>query len=297
MRDLTLIQFEYDRVPYGALYLAHGLHKESINFNLKLYPVNTINLDKLYSFFINSEDIIAIGCMIDMLPWIIAVLKRIKKIFPKKIVILGGTGPAESAEQILHRFDFINFIIRGCGVYSLPKLIKKIKTGETTLHDVVGLIYRNKRKIVSNSYNYYPDFKVFPVYNCNCINFELYSIFPLVTSRGYPYECTFCISRQTIEKKIVYRNFDEVIEEIRLIKQLLKNRSGHVKITDEAFIVNRNRVIEFCSLLRANKLDIPWLCYGRIDRMDEELLKIMSKSGCESIFYGLESGSNGILKK
>jgi len=68
-------------------------------------------------------------------------------------------------------------------------------------------------------------------------------------------------------------------------------------IIDEAFVANKKRVIEFCDLMRRNKLKVPWTCYGRVNCMDEEMLRKMRLAGCIGVYYGVESGSDQILKK
>ncbi len=301
MNNLTLIQFQYRPLstPLGALYLAYGLEKENIQFDIKLYPLykypNDVN--KLYSFLTESRKIIAIGCLSDMLPYVLAALEKVKKEFPEKIIILGGVGPTEAAEEILNKFKFIDFIIKGCGVYSLPKLIRQIGNRINGLYDIHGLVYRSNEGVISNYYRgYYFNIPDFPPYH-RIKNIRSYHNFHIFTSFGCPYKCTFCDSRPVSSKKVVYRDLNKVIEEIKLIKKIKKSRKFHLSIEDESFVINRRRVIRFCNLLRVEKINVPWGCFGRVDRIDEGLLKIMSRNGCKEIYYGIESGSNKILKK
>jgi len=76
-----------------------------------------------------------------------------------------------------------------------------------------------------------------------------------------------------------------------------KEKRPFINIVDEAFIVRRTRVLEFCAALK--KLDVPldWSCFGRIDRMDEELMGKMKDAGCRRVFFGVESGSNAVLER
>ena len=300
--SLTLFQFQYTSFfpPLGALYLAYGLEKEGVAFNLKIYPMYKYgtDLDKLSSFFSESEKIIAVGCWSDMLPYVLAALEKVKKKFPDKIVILGGFGPAEVAEEILDKFKFVDFIIKGCGVYLLPRLVKRIISGTGRMHDIDGLVQRRNGSVISNYYTGYglnmPD--LIPYHRID--NIQSYRDFHIVTSFGCPYKCTFCYNRKVSgAKKVIHRDLDKVIEEIKLIREIKKNKEFAVHIDDEAFIINRKRVNAFCNLLKTEKLNVSWSCFGRVDRIDKELLKIMSGSGCKEIYYGIESGSDEILKK
>jgi len=258
-----------------------------------------MDIDRLYSFLIKSKRIIAVGCWSDMLPVLLVALEKVKKKFPEKIIILGGIGPTEVAEEIMDKFNFINFIIKGCGILPLPALIKKIIDEEKIFTDVKGLVYRDGKTIKSNAYNGFylnsvtPD--IIPYRRLK--NIRSYDKFFIFTSSGCPYKCTYCQIPCLSQKGVLYKDINKVIKEIMVIKKIKKNGKLTILIRDEAFIVNRGRVVKFCNLLRAKKLNVRWRCYGRVDRIDGELLEIMSKSGCEGIFFGVESGSNKILKK
>jgi anaerobic magnesium-protoporphyrin IX monomethyl ester cyclase len=301
MKKLTLIQVQYE--PYstqlGSLYLAYGLERENIKFDLKMFPYYKYgyDLEKLYSFLAHSGDIVAVGCWSDFLPYMIAALDKLKKKFPDKIIILGGIGPTEVAEDIITTFDFINFIIKGCGVYLLPKLIKRILDGSDRLNDIEGLVYRRNNDVTSNDYKgFYLNIPDLPAYH-RIDDAQLPEGFDIFTSFGCPYRCTFCSFSRASSKKVVYRDLNEVMREIKSIAAIKKYKKFSLIIRDEAFIINKKRVLEFCNLLRSERLDISWKCYGRVGAINEELLKAMSSSGCECLYYGIESGSNMILKE
>ena len=299
---LTLIQFQYDCLPLGAVYLAYGLEKENINFEVKLFKAENAfksasGIDKLYSFLINSREILAIGCYSDMLPYIIAALKKIKQKIPKKIVILGGVGPTIVAQEIMDSFDFIDFIIAGCGISSLPKLVKRIGAQEMEFDDIPSLLVRNKRIPFNNNFSgFVSEIPRIPAYH-RIRDIDSYSVFSIKTSSGCPYRCTFCYASQPAGRKVINRDLSEVIDELRLIKKITRGRNIFYTFIDEAFVVNKKRVIEFCRLLRKNKLKVPWGCYGRIDCMDQELLRNLRIAGCVQLYYGVESGSNRVLEK
>ena len=56
-------------------------------------------------------------------------------------------------------------------------------------------------------------------------------------------------------------------------------------------------MIEFCRRLRAEKWDLIWTCNGRVDNLDDEMLKEMRRAGCKMIRLGVESGSQQVLDK
>ncbi|NIO20155.1 MAG: radical SAM protein, partial [Candidatus Aenigmarchaeota archaeon] len=130
------------------------------------------------------------------------------------------------------------------------------------------------------------------------IDINRYKFIYTITSRGCPYRCSFCYRTFFWGNKMAFRSMDNVIEEIKfLYEKCDKKKFSEIQINDDTFILNKKRVFEFCDKLKKEKIDINWSCNGRINLMNEQLMKKMSESGCDSILYGIESGSDKILKK
>lgn len=118
----------------------------------------------------------------------------------------------------------------------------------------------------------------------------------MMTSRGCPYLCTFCLWPQSMYgHRQRFRSLDNVFLEIHE----LIDRYGvrEINIDDGTFTTNKGRVIEFCQRLRDEKISIIWTCNGRVDNVDNEMLVEMKESGCKMIRLGVESGSQDVLDK
>jgi radical SAM superfamily enzyme YgiQ (UPF0313 family) len=111
----------------------------------------------------------------------------------------------------------------------------------------------------------------------------------IITSRGCPYQCTFCDMRKTPFR---YRSPENIIAEIRC---LAERGIKEFYLQDDSFTINRNRVIDFCNLLIQEKINIKYKISSRVDRLDDELLELLKRSGCYRIHFGVESGSQEIL--
>lgn len=295
---LFLIQYNSNATNLAMLYLAYGLKGEKVNFNTKIYPWYRLKLKlgKLYSYLADSSPILAVGCWSDALPYVLVALERVKRKFPQKTIILGGVGPSEAAEDIMRKFKFVDFVIKGCGVKPLPELIKKINSKDSDFSRISGLVYRLGAGVKANA-NISQEFLLNETPDYNLVkNIDSVRKFHIRICSGCPYECTYCRVPGMSERKVFYRDIKKVIEEIKLIKRIKNGGEFRVVFNDEAFVLNRKMVLEFCDSLIREGLKISWTSYGRVDRMDEELLKKMSESGCSSIYYGVESGSNRILK-
>ena len=118
----------------------------------------------------------------------------------------------------------------------------------------------------------------------------------MMTSRGCPYKCTFCLWPQSMYgHKQRFRSIDNVIVELKYV--ISKYGVKEVNIDDGTFTTNRHRVLEFCEKLHKNNIKIIWTCNGRVDNVDEEMLKEMKRAGCKMVRYGVESGSLEVLEK
>lgn len=116
----------------------------------------------------------------------------------------------------------------------------------------------------------------------------------IVTSRGCPAGCKFCIKHVSYQYSVRLRSPELLVEEI---KQLNQYGIYNIHMYADLFTVNRDQVVNLCKLIISEGLKIRWTCNSRVDYVDEEMLQLMGKSGCWVISWGIESGNELILKK
>lgn len=116
----------------------------------------------------------------------------------------------------------------------------------------------------------------------------------IVTSRGCPAGCKYCIKHVSYQYSVRLRSPEKLLEEIQLLYQ---QGIHHIHMYSDLFTVNRDQVIELCHLLIDKGPKITWTCNSRVDYVDEEMLNLMGKAGCNLISWGIESGSEMVLKK
>jgi anaerobic magnesium-protoporphyrin IX monomethyl ester cyclase len=310
MADMTIANLFYDvpdrenrvgYVPIGPLYVASALEKAGYEVEFRDYLVasaaypDPLSAASVCSFLEDSADIIGIGCASELLPLTILSVQELKRRQPHKTVILGGIGPAGAAEEILTRFPFVDMVVRGEGEATMTEVLARLRQRREPA-GVAGLSYRRGERVTANpdrpridSLDDLP----FPAYQR--VKLEHYAHLGIYSGRGCPYACTFCDVAPFWLRRNVARSVDNLVEEIGLLMQTVKQ--GTFDIMDDIFVLDRQRVLDFCEALRAKNLEVEWACCGRIDLMDEELMARMADSGCTWIFYGIESGSDRVLKK
>jgi len=289
--------------PLGIGYLASYLEKQGHEVKIWDGFVEKHSWNEVGEIA-RSYDILGVHVLSSFVVRAYDFAKFLKENLPDKPLLLGGCHvsalPLEAMEN-----PFVDFVVVGEGEITVTELIDAIKN-KSDVSKVQGLYYRNMKGEVKFS-GYRPliqDINILPYPARHLFNWELYKTsearksstkkdMAILTSRGCPYNCSFC-SKDVTGHKIRNFSMQKVIDEI---KHLIKEYGvEEISIWDETFTFNKERVIEFCKALKNEKLNITWTCSSRIDRVDEELLKVMKNHGCNFIAYGIESGNEEVLK-
>ncbi|MCK4491192.1 MAG: radical SAM protein [Candidatus Altiarchaeales archaeon] len=114
----------------------------------------------------------------------------------------------------------------------------------------------------------------------------------LMTGRGCPYNCSFCVSTSYYGKKFRCRSKESVIKEIEYVKEMgIDNFFFFV----ETFTLNKKFVVDLCDEIMQRDLQIKWICNSRVDTVEWRMLKKMKQAGCWLMSFGIESGQQEIL--
>jgi radical SAM superfamily enzyme YgiQ (UPF0313 family) len=112
----------------------------------------------------------------------------------------------------------------------------------------------------------------------------------MLSQIGCPFRCNFCaIAKVPYKQRTAKHVFNEILECYN------RYHVREIDFFDGTFTANKKVVEELCKMIINEKLDISWSCRTRIDRVDDELLELMSKSGCKRIYYGIESSDDKVI--
>jgi radical SAM superfamily enzyme YgiQ (UPF0313 family) len=117
----------------------------------------------------------------------------------------------------------------------------------------------------------------------------------LVTNRGCPFHCIYCLANQVSGTKNRYRSVENVIGEIRECVE--KYGIRNFLFRSDLFTQNKKWVVSLCQAILDNKLDIQWACNSRVDTITAEAAVWMKKAGCWIVAMGVESGDQDTLDK
>lgn len=116
----------------------------------------------------------------------------------------------------------------------------------------------------------------------------------VLTSRGCPAGCRYCIKHVTYQSSVRHRSPDHVLKEMYMLKEMGMH---HIHFEADLFTVKKDFVYDLCNTIIKDGLQLRWSCNSRVDFVDEEQLRLMKKAGCFMIAWGLESGSEQVLKR
>jgi len=114
----------------------------------------------------------------------------------------------------------------------------------------------------------------------------------IFTSRGCPFKCSFC-DRPHLGKAFRAHSAKKVVDEL---EECTKMGIYEFLFYDDTFTVNKKRVIDICNEILNRKLDIGWDIRTRVDTVDEEIIRHLKRAGCQGIHYGIEAGTERVLK-
>lgn len=170
------------------------------------------------------------------------------------------------------------------------------------LHSIRGLVWRSAGEIVMNeSRPFIPDLDDLPLPLHNLLPLAKYTM-PLmkgpfsfvVTSRGCPAGCTYCIKHVTYQNTVRLLSPGRIMDELRMFNDL---GIHNVHMYADLFTVNREQVMGLCDAIIADGLKIKWTCNSRVDFVDEGMLELMGRAGCWMIAWGIESGNERVLRR
>jgi radical SAM superfamily enzyme YgiQ (UPF0313 family) len=226
----------------------------------------------------------------------------VKSNFPDIVIVAGGPHATLVPEEVLTGCPSIDYVIQGEGELLLNELIKRLEEGNPP-DDLDGITYRKYGNIINNPHKeYIADLNILPMPDRSVIDLNRYSSFlktslapatTVMTSRGCPYRCIYC-SKPVTGEKVRAITPENAIKEIEFL--IKEHGVKEIIFYDDSFTIKKKRAIEICDLIIQKGIKIKWQCETRVNLVDEELLRKMKEAGCYLIAYGLESGSDNVLK-
>ncbi len=250
-----------------------------------------------------SPDLVAFSTQCTTYPAVIQISHKIKASNPGVKIVIGGHNASFLDQITLKRYPFVDAVVRGEGEITFQELVAAYAAGRDS-GGIDGVTYRHGAEIIRNKdrdlisslddlslpdYGFAPPFEE---YRAAC---ELpRSIAILDVGRGCPHRCIYC------SESILWRRRCRTFSVARLVEEM-KNLHTHFGaecflLAYDQFTASRTFVEAFCTRVIKEGLNtLPWYCISRLDSVDAPLLALMREAGCESMCYGIDSGSKRTL--
>jgi radical SAM superfamily enzyme YgiQ (UPF0313 family) len=285
--------------PLSLSYLAGVLHREGIEVKILDFLVTQYHPKKLRRELEEYRpQLVGATCVTLNYPIARRMLKVCKTFDPDMLTVIGGPHVTFAPEETLLSSPWIDAIVIGEGERTLVELARAVAE-DKDIHQVPGIAFADGDVVVKTP----PQSRI---ENLDDLPLPARELLPMaryralgapctvITSRGCPFSCIFCSGRRMFGPKVRFRSPGLVVDEMEKLQRDFGLEK--INIVDDTFTVNHNHTRAVCEEMLRRNLKIKWSAFARVDRIDEDLARLMNRAGCEWVLFGVESGDEGILK-
>ena len=231
----------------------------------------------------------------------IQIIRAAKRVLPSCLTLMGGPHVTVMDEETLNANPDTDVVVRGEGEQTILELAQLVsETRLDNLGGVAGITFRKKTgQVVRNSQRpFIEDLDTLPYPAHEHFDVRRYMVsgktyLPIITSRGCPFQCAFCLASHMCGKGFRARRPKNVVDELEWLKDTYGAEA--FAFYDDTFTYDNRRAFAICEEMRNRKFNLPWDCRTRVDRVTPELLTTLRKTNCLLIHFGVESGSQKML--
>ncbi|MBU7032141.1 MAG: cobalamin B12-binding domain-containing protein [Theionarchaea archaeon] len=279
-------------VPLGIAYIASTLREAGIDVTVIDMPIERMGWKDLETEVERLRpDVVGITAITISYPQALNAAHVVKSIDFEIPVILGGPHATFTPRETLGH-DVVDFVVMHEGEYAFRQLIENDFGNLNNIGNIAfkenGSIHINQNYFIENLDDLpLPARDLFPMADYRALN----DFTSVLTSRGCPFGCLFCVPCRMFGTSYRTRTVEDVIREIvHLMRAYHFDKVGFV---DDIFTLDHMRVKQFCEALK--EIGVRWMCNSRVDTVDEELCGCMYEAGCTTLFFGAESGNTRVL--
>ena len=279
--DADFFQTPYGLFSLGAQALRAG-HQVKV-LNLSGFAWSTVQ-EVVQSL---DAELFGMSCWTSNRRGVALVAGAIKRVRPEAHVLIGGPHATPLGREMLEHYGAIDTVALGESEETFMELVERLSHGEDP-RGIHGTLYRDAQGVHAA-----PSRGSIHDLDGLASPHEYFDTHIVMTSRGCPWQCTFCGAETTWGRGFRGQSVPYVLN--ALDKAVSRLSVKMVQIKDDTFTTNKKRVLELCQGIRARKLQFLWSCDTRVDVLSDELLLEMRLAGCQRLSLGVETGSPTIL--
>jgi radical SAM superfamily enzyme YgiQ (UPF0313 family) len=291
--------------PLGLLYIGALLEKNGYEVRIfDVFPYDDRDIPALLEY---KPDIVGMTVLTDYLKRAHHLAQIIRQSLTLQSFIVGGVHVTVLPEESLTHLQ-ADIAVVGEGEYTMLELCDHLSKGRDWRF-TKGIAYRDRQGnfTLTESHPFIEDLDGLPLPARHLLNFEEYLLPPgiirghwsersttVMTSRGCPFQCIWCGSQCTFGRKVRYRSVENVLDELEALRR--DYQVDTVWFVDDTFTLSKQRVLQFCKRIRERGIILTFGCQGHVKTADEEMFAAMKDAGFVQVDFGVESGSDRVLK-
>ena len=279
-------------LPMGISYIAAILEQNDHEIQVLDLLVSRYSKEKIKDKIEEYQpDIVGVTSVTLNYPTASEILKYCKSENKDILTVIGGPHVTFAAVETLTEAPWIDIVVRGEGEMTMLDIVNGKK-----LADIDGIAYRDH------------DIKLTKerclIENLDELPFAAKHLFPLsrylaldvhasiLTGRGCPFNCIFCVGSKMGGRRVRYRNPKLIVDEL---EQAVTSGFKEINFEDDHLTLNHKHLNALCDEIMARGLKFNWSAFSRVDTVNSEILRKMKQAGCTWLLYGVESGNQEIL--
>ena len=288
-------------MPLGIAYLAAVLEEKGYNVNVIDYQTLDPTFSDLKNEFAKLQpDIVGVTSATATYKSALEVVKAAKEVCPNCLTVMGGPHVTVMDEQTFRDQPEVDIVVRGEGEQTLLELARlKADSNLKDLDLVAGITFlRNGQVVRAVDRPFIQNLDSLPLPAYKFFRLDNFRIFgkmylPIVTSRGCPFQCTFCLASKMCGRGFRTRSPKKVVDELEWLRDTYG--AEVFSFYDDTFTADSKRAEEICAEIKRRGFNNQWDCRTRVDRVSQEVLAKLRSANCRLIHFGVESGSQQML--
>ena len=250
----------------------------------------------------DGADVVGITCCTPFLSEVTDLTAQLKR--RKAMVVIGGPHPTFLPQETRAQTG-CDYIVVGEGEQTFPELLDSIAAGRGS-DDIPGVVGESGKLIPRNPIQNlddisWPDWSTlhpssYPLAPYGGV-VRRFPVAPVASTRGCAAACKFCCVPRLSNRRVRFRSPKDIVDEIRMLVR--DHGIREVQLIDDNMAARTSHMVGFCEELLRAEISVPWsLPSGiRVDNVSSNLFRLMRRSGCYSVAFGIETGVQRVLDR
>jgi anaerobic magnesium-protoporphyrin IX monomethyl ester cyclase len=278
---------DFHQIPYGLLSL--GAQAARAGHQVKVYNLSAFSWRRVEEIVRDlAADVYGMSCWTANRRGVALVAQAIRSRHPESHIVVGGPHATPLARELLQHYTAVDTVAVGESEETFLELLERLQQ-RAPVQGLAGTWYREGGEIKVG-----PERPAIADLDGLASPHDYFATHIVMTSRGCPWQCTFCGAETTWGRGFRGRSVPKVLDDISHALERLPVKMLQIK--DDTFTANKRRALDICNGIRERGLEFSWSCDTRVDVLSDELLRAMRLAGCQRLSLGVESGSPVVLR-